>query len=78
MAGVAGEARSIVGDSFTNEVALSLEELQTVRAGALRKAQALGCSPVPEKFTCDDCARAPVCALVFDLYNTNGDCLWEK
>jgi hypothetical protein len=31
-----------------------------------------------DKFTCDDCDRAPICTLAFDLYNTNGDCLYEK
>lgn len=29
-------------------------------------------------FTCDGCARAPVCEFAFDAYNTNGDCLEMK
>lgn len=29
-------------------------------------------------FTCDDCGAKRNCALVFDPYNTNGDCLAEK
>lgn len=32
----------------------------------------------PGSFTCDNCAHAPVCGLVFDAYNTNGDCLASK
>jgi len=30
------------------------------------------------ELTCDNCATAPKCSLVFDAYNTNGDCLLEK
>lgn len=30
------------------------------------------------KFTCDECAHAPSCALAFDHYNTGGDCLASK
>lgn len=29
-------------------------------------------------FTCDRCGFAPLCPLVYDSYNTGGDCLWEK
>lgn len=29
-------------------------------------------------FTCDSCAHAPCCALAFDAYNTDGDCLADK
>lgn len=29
-------------------------------------------------FTCDDCPAKRTCGFVFDLYNTNGDCLAEK
>lgn len=29
-------------------------------------------------YTCDTCAIAPRCTLVFDDYNTDGDCLLEK
>lgn len=30
------------------------------------------------KFTCDDCPDRFVCDLVFDFYNTDGDCLASK
>jgi hypothetical protein len=29
-------------------------------------------------YTCDDCALARKCVLVFDEYNTGNDCLYEK
>lgn len=32
----------------------------------------------PIHFTCDGCGFAPLCPLVYDSYNTQGDCLWEK
>lgn len=32
----------------------------------------------PTTFTCDTCEIAAECALAFDAYNTNGDCLAEK
>lgn len=31
-----------------------------------------------DKFTCDECGARFRCALVFDAYNTDGDCLAEK
>lgn len=34
--------------------------------------------PADVVFTCDDCARANVCVLAFDPYNTDGDCLYNK
>jgi len=30
------------------------------------------------KFTCDGCGLANKCTLVFDSYNTDGDCLLSK
>jgi len=32
----------------------------------------------PEYYTCDQCQDRYVCPLVFDLYNTDGDCLASK
>lgn len=31
-----------------------------------------------ESFTCDDCGARYTCKLVFDAYNTDGDCIAEK
>lgn len=33
---------------------------------------------IADEFTCDNCRAAHCCSMVFDLYNTNGDCLAEK
>lgn len=30
------------------------------------------------EFTCDGCASRYICPLVFDWYNTGGDCIMEK
>lgn len=32
----------------------------------------------PDHFTCDDCPMARRCTLAFDVYNVDGDCLYEK
>ena len=43
------------------------------------RAVAVGHHGEPEGgFTCDTCGALPRCALAFDWYNTNGDCLAEK
>lgn len=34
--------------------------------------------PTDTVFTCDNCAERLQCDLVFDGYNTNGDCLADK
>lgn len=34
--------------------------------------------PAVGELTCDKCGLASVCSLVFDAYNTNGDCLYDK
>lgn len=36
------------------------------------------CTGAFEGFTCDSCGHARCCALAFDPYNTNGDCLYLK
>ena len=28
--------------------------------------------------TCDNCAAVTICSLAYDLYNTNGDCIYDK
>jgi hypothetical protein len=43
------------------------------------RAIAVGHHGEPEGgFTCDNCGSVSYCALAFDWYNTNGDCLAEK
>lgn len=62
------------------EVPLTKEELAAERKrtqDSIRKVYHRAID-VPDSFTCDECGFAPKCTLVFDLYNTNGDCLAEK
>lgn len=50
--------------------------LQRLRKGAVKELEELG---IPfEYFTCDKCRERDDCDLVYDLYNIDGDCLWNK
>lgn len=51
-------------------------ELATMREDSLEYVRQQGWSEKP--FTCDTCSARYECALVFDLYNTDGGCLAEK
>lgn len=59
---------------FTTRLATPMELV------ALRKRSAIDLvkRDLPDKFTCDDCTDAARCSLVFDGYNTGGDCLASK
>lgn len=70
------EHDELYGDEWTFAHARSKEELARVRAMIVAQYDITGYTP--EEFTCDTCVRAPICKLAFDLYSTNGDCLWEK
>lgn len=63
-------------NEWVREVALCPDELAAIRL-KMNKLNAEFTS-VPERYTCDDCGFAPKCKLVFDAYNTEGDCLYEK
>lgn len=52
------------------------ETLEITRAEVVRMAKLEGFDV--DSFTCDDCGARFNCPLVFDLYNTDGDCLMEK
>ena len=65
-------------DPWTRLHPLTLAELAAHRQQAVMTIELFVGIPLPEMFTCDDCARASVCRCVFDAYNTGGDCLWEK
>jgi hypothetical protein len=55
---------------------LTDEQLASIRAQALIDAnQQLRRDPA---FTCDGCSERKRCPFVYDLYNTDGDCLAEK
>jgi acyl-CoA reductase-like NAD-dependent aldehyde dehydrogenase len=58
----------------------ALTEAQLAEARALITAAVTeeGNWPAPTEYTCDDCDHRFVCPLLFDSYNTKGDCLLEK
>lgn len=59
-------------DEWTRRRELTDPELADLRSQAVEEGTAL------ESFTCFNCPRERVCILVYDPYNTSGDCLWEK
>lgn len=69
--------KSLWGDEWTLVYARTDEELAQQRSAAMFTYAEEGVSTTGG-FTCDGCERAHICKLVFDLYSTNGDCLWEK
>lgn len=63
-------------DNITRKVPLTPQELAADRARIVEMyREHVG---TIEKFTCDDCGARFTCKLVFDAYNTDGDCLAEK
>ena len=68
-------------DQFPDVPARTPEELAAIRLEVVqnwgRRHSLEADYPLP-KFTCDECGFAPKCPLVFDPYNTDGDCLMEK
>ena len=63
-------------DEWTRAVPLNPEQLKEFRAHLVALGDELGHSS--DVYTCDGCARAPICLLAFDGYNTDGDCLYSK
>lgn len=53
---------------------LTEEEAAALRADALLEVAEYGYTTM----TCDDCSSRLKCALAFDPYNTDGDCLASK
>lgn len=60
-------------DEWTRSIPITDAELANLRFKAI---QDIDCGEI--EFTCDGCARAKICTLVYDGYNTNGDCLYDK
>lgn len=52
------------------------EEVATLRAAVMREYADLDLEI--DAFTCDECPAKNTCEWVFDLYNTDDDCLAEK
>lgn len=69
---------TLPGDSWTFATPATAEELAIEREDAASQLRFLSFENWDGTFTCDGCIRAPICTLVYDLYNTDGDCLWEK
>lgn len=63
-------------DGITRKVPRTEQELAEYRARIVEMyREHIG---TIDKFTCDDCGARFKCTLVFDAYNTDGDCLAEK
>ncbi len=62
-------------DKWTREVPLTEEQLQSLRKKIDDQAGEHGSSSGD---TCEGCWRRYICDLVWDPYNTNGDCLYDK
>jgi len=57
----------------------SEDQLAQMRVSAVEaERQREGRADADVKYTCDACCDRLRCDLVFDSYNTNGDCLAEK
>lgn len=71
-----GRTSTDPGDEFSPLTpALSEERLQVLRSVFV---ELYGEDMKSKSFTCDDCGLRATCPLVFDLYNTEGDCLMDK
>jgi len=58
-------------------VKLDLQALDNLRGQSItRLKEATG--EIITEFTCDDCDSRFTCCYVFDIYNTDGDCLAMK
>jgi len=56
----------------------SLEELAELKKKAQNDLECREEHMGDEEFTCNECKDAPCCPYVYDLWNTNGDCLAWK
>ena len=56
----------------------SNKKIRAIRAKAVEYAVKNLDWPADMKFTCDGCPAAKKCSWVYDLYNTDGDCLALK
>lgn len=52
------------------------DDLPVMRREAIRRSAEAGHTIT--EFTCDNCASRLTCDLVFDGYNTDGDCIADK
>jgi hypothetical protein len=73
-------SETLIDDAFTLACARTEDELKEYRQQTLERLSQEGYIDPQflEDFTCDACGRRHVCLLAYDLYSTNGDCLYEK
>ena len=76
VAKVAARHAERMGDDFWYETPITDEQVAELRAWMIRNP--IGNSGATRGFTCDDCGARRQCSLVFDSYNTDGDCLAMK
>jgi hypothetical protein len=69
-------AKTAPDSEWPFNVSHSPGDIPMMRADAIRRAALHG--RAIEKFTCDECPDKCGCDLVFDSYNTDGDCLASK
>lgn len=63
-------------DPWTRQAPITDAALSAIKADAVDELKQFGSET--DTFTCDGCSRAKICLLVYDQYNTNGDCLYDK
>jgi hypothetical protein len=63
---------------WVREAPRSSEEMTRLRVEAAIHYAEEHSGSAEVKFTCDHCELSPRCELVFDCYNTEGDCLLSK
>ena len=68
-------SETLLDDPYTYARPRTEEELEAIRNEIDDRMGEMGYSSGD---TCNDCARRYVCTLVFDPYNTDGDCLYSK
>lgn len=68
-------SETLVDDPYTYACPRTEEELKAYRDAI---DAAAGADGYRAGDNCDGCARRYVCTLVFDPYNTDGDCLYSK
>lgn len=55
----------------------TMAQLQIIRSGTIIHSKQIVKHEI-KNFTCDECEDKENCVLVFDAYNTDGDCLLMK
>lgn len=65
-------------DEWSYDIPLSPDEVQEYAKWRLEEMREVEPYFQIEQFTCLNCSHAPKCKLLYDSYNTQGDCLASK